>query len=573
MRSRTRAFVWLPALLVLSACEDPASGPAAPPAFDAVAEATEGMVVSGSPYATEAGVRMLEKGGNAVDAAVAAAFVLAVAEPTQSGLGGRTQLLFRRADGLTQGIDGGTEVPADYDPGRAPTGETGRSAVGIPGTVAALTRLLAEHGSLPLADVLRPAVEWAREGIVLPEGEEERIRRLVEEEGPGSDVAELFALEAGGSPAPVDIASARRDPPTSEGSGRATLIQPALARTLRAVSEDGRAGFYEGAVAARMAEDLASGGGFVSESDLAGYRALDAPVGRARVGDFEIVGTYLPASGVTVAQILSVLDRSDLPPDEAGWAELVVGALLAGFEDRETAEEMEPGVAIAWLTSDSLAERRAAEIARGSGGGSASGGRSADTEAVTGAAGAPNATDALEPPFTTHVSVADGEGNVVALTQSLGPSGGARVVTPDLGFLYASTLGGYLTAGGPGYRPWSSQAPVVVLREGEPVFVMGGAGARRIISALVTTLSRILHRGETLRQAMGAPRLHPTGGRILVEDGWDVAVALKAGGYDVEPRERSYFARLNVIGLGGDAMVGIAQPGWSGASAGGPARE
>lgn len=521
------------------------------PSFSPTAVSSRGMVVTGSPYATEAGVRTLEAGGNAIDAAVAAAFALAVAEPTQSGLGGRTQLLLRTASGAVIAIDGGTEVPAGYDGNTAPTGDTGYAAVGIPGTVAALLTAHEAHGTLSRETVLAPAVEWAERGVLLPDGEGRRLRDLILEEGPESTLARLFSMD------PDDL-----------------LVQPALAGTLRIIAADGHDGFYRGEVATTMADDIGVGGGYVRASDLAAYRPRHALIGRTTVGEIEVVGSYLPASGVTVAEILGILDRV-VPEvggvralDEGAWAVLVADALVAGFEDREIAESMAPEAAVAWLTSDTLLERRAREITAAETvvssrrWGQAGGGQQTQAGAMA------RAID--EPPFTSHLSVADAEGNVVALTQSLGPTGGARVATPELGFLYASTLGGYLTAGGPGYRPWSSQAPLLVLGEDGPLMVAGGAGARRIISALVTTLSRVLHRGMGVEEALTSPRLHPTGGRIYVEEGWGVEGRMAEEGREVVPRERSYFARLNLIEVGPVVWKGIAEPEWSGASAAGP---
>lgn len=527
------------------------------PAHSAAAISGSGMVVSGSPYATEAGVRMLEAGGNAVDAAVAAAFALAVAEPTQSGLGGRTQILVRMADGRVRGIDGTTQVPAGYDPAAAPEGEHGHGAVGIPGTVAALARALELAGTLPLASVLAPAIEFARDGIALPEGEARRLAAVAGELDPDSEVARVFLKDG--------------SVPHEPGE---TLVQPDLASVLEALAAEGPDVFYRGAVARAMAADMAAHGGFVTAADLADYRAVDAPVGEGRFAGARVFGSYLPASGVTVIGILQTLER--LAPDaadEGAWAAAVAEALLAGFEDRETAEDgRTPGDAVAWLTSDSLADRRAREIAdklrRVGAGGEAP------------AASVPPAAfdDGSEPAFTTHVSVADADGNAVALSQSLGPTLGARVVTPGLGFLYASTLGGYLTGGGPGYRPWSSQAPLIVARDGvegvpESLLVIGGAGSRRILSALVSTMARYLRHGEPLEAALAAPRLHPAGGRVDVEEGWAAADALQAAGYEVALREPSYFARLNAVEyLTPIGFRGVGEPRWSESAAGGPRR-
>lgn len=520
----------------------------------ATARSSAGMVVTGSPYATEAGVRMLEKGGNAVDAAVAAAFGLAVAEPTQSGLGGRTQMLVRLADGTVHGIDGTTEVPAGYDPASAPEGEHGHGAVGIPGSVAALARALAEHGTLPLAEVIAPAAAWARSGIALPAGEAARIAALASDLDPASEIARVFLGPDGAPPAAGD-----------------TLVQPDLADVLDALARDGEEAFYRGEIARRIVEDMAAHGGFLTAGDLAGYRAADSEVGTGRFADVEVVGSYLPASGVTVIEILQILDRVGLPRDDEGrWAAGLAEALLAGFEDREIAEDLPADRAVAWLTSDSLADRRAAAVLDRL--------RSLEMASTAGAgvvAGASAAAidDGSEPAFTTHVSVADTFGNVVSVTQSLGPTMGARVVTPGLGFVYASTLGGYLAGGGPGYRPWSSQAPLIVLRDARPVLVIGGAGSRRILSALVSTLVRVFDEGMELDAALAVPRLHAAGDRIEVQEGWSAAAALAALGYRTEEREPSYFARLNAVAiLSGGTFLGAGEPRWSESTARGPRR-
>lgn len=543
--------------LMVGACAGPdgrdvARADAGSPAFAASATSSAGMVVTGSPYATEAGVRVLEAGGNAVDAAVAAAFGLAVAEPTQSGLGGRTQMLLRMADGTVRGIDGTTQVPAVYDAATAPKGEHGHGAVGIPGTVAALTRALSEHGTLPLATVLGPAVGFARDGIALPAGEARRLAGVASELDPSSEVARLFY---GPGVTPLEAGAA--------------LVQPELAAVLQALADEGPDAFYRGDIARRIAEDMAAHGGFVTLKDLADYRAVESDVGRGTFAGAEVVGSYLPASGVTVIEILQIVDRLEMAPsDEGMWAATLAEALLAGFEDRESAEAtLSPPEAVAWLTSDSLAERRAGEIAS-----------KLRVDAVTAmnphsGISATAFDDGSEPAFTTHISVADTFGNVVALTQSLGPTLGARVVTPGLGFLYASTLGGYLTGGGPGYRPWSSQAPLVVVREGTPTLVIGGAGSRRILSALVGTLTRALREGVPLDQALSGPRLHPTGPRVDVQEGWAAAEALERLGYEVTLRESSYFARLNAVEILSPRFFrGVGEPRWSESAAGGPRR-
>ena len=189
-------------------------------------------------------------------------------------------------------------------------------------------------------------------------------------------------------------------------------------------------------------------------------------------------------------------------------------------------------------------------------------------------------SDAPESPNTTHVSVVDADGMAVAMTQSLGPTGGSRVATQGLGFLYAATLGGYLGVVEPGDRPWSSQSPLIALRDGRPAYVMGGAGARRIISALVGTIVRLEVEGMSSEAAIAAPRLHPAASAWRFERSEDSevdppgAALARAAGHDVRvlPTD-DYFARLNIITIDASTgtMTGIADPRWAWGAASGPA--
>ncbi len=496
----------------------------------------EGMVVSGSPPATEAGAAILAAGGNAADAAVAVALALAVTEPSQSGLGGRTQIVFRTPDGTLGGIDATSVVPASYDPATAPEGEQGHGAVGIPGMVAGLGRLHGEHGVLPWTDVVAPALTLATVGFELPSGEAARWSASAEALAAHPSAAALFLDAEGRPPAAGDM-----------------VDQPELAAVLQTLAEEGADAFYRGWIADSVAADMARNGGYVRSADLRGYRALDAVLARGRFGAFDLVGTWLPAGGATTIEALQILHAAGRGPDAgpASWAVALAGALTHAYADRDSVQDADPGEAVAWITSDSLARRHADELT----------------------AAAPS-SDAGEPDHTTHVAVVDRDGFVVALTQSLGPQFGAMVATPSLGFLYASTLGGYLAEGGPGTRAWSSQSPMIALRDGEPVLTLGGGGGRRIISAAVGAVARTAA-GADLADALTAPRLHPTGGTVYVDGRWDPAVvpALEAAGWSVEVRERSYFARLNAVARDSTgAWVGVADPVWTNGAASGPLR-
>lgn len=496
----------------------------------------DGMVVSGSALASQVGADVLAAGGNAVDAAVATAFALSVVEPTMSGLGGRTQMLIRTPAGDYFGIDGTTEVPASYPVGAMPADDdaSGWGTVAIPGTVAALAAALEAHGTWPLARVMEPAIALA-DGFTLPGPEAERIADASSALRQSEGTRTTF-LHADGSP-------------YAGGEG---FAQPALAAVLRAIAREGPSAFYTGDIARRMADDVTANGGWLRYEDLASYRAEPAVIPRGSYRGTDIVGTYLPASGATTIETLHILENFDLSGivGTPEWAALVAQALVLAFEDRAEAME-DPAVGARELTSKARAKRL--------------------SERVRAPAGVGEET--FESANTTHLSVVDGHGGVVALTQSVGPLMGAKVATPGLGFVYAATMG-YLGDLKPGDRPMSSQSPLILERDGEPVLVLGGAGARRILSAIVAVLSRILDAHTPLADAMAAPRLHPTSGRVDVEvrpgAAWSEAdiADLRALGFEVRPRdEPTYFARINAIGREDGFWVGVSDPRWTGRAA------
>jgi gamma-glutamyltranspeptidase/glutathione hydrolase len=483
---------------------------------------------------------MLAQGGNAVDAAVAAAFALAVTEPSQSGLGGRTHVLIRTPDGRFAGLDGWTEVPATLV--TALTGESdtvyGYATIAVPGTVGALTLLQRQHGSLSLGEVMAPAIGLAEHGFPLSPGEASRIQAAAQRlrQFPGSRRA---FLKPGGDP-------------YTAGEG---FAQPDLARVLRAIAAGGDSAFYQGWIADSIAADMARHGGSVRRQDLARYRPDEARIVRGSYRGYDLVGTYLPASGVTVIEALQILENFDLAgrTGTALWASLVSQALLASFVDRAESQRLPPEPEAAKLTSKEWAARKAKTLRAGRTG--------------------PSGFDA---DHTTHLSEVDRNGMVVALTQSLGPNLGSKVVTPGLGFLYAATMG-YLPAGAPGERPFSSQAPVMVLRAGRPAYVTGGGGGRRIVSASVQVLSRLIDQQLPLVQALAAPRLHPTDDRLILEHrdraAWPPAVrdSLRTLGFTLGSNgDGAYFARLHAIAwdAASQRWVAAADDRWFGAAAG-----
>ncbi len=524
--------------------EHPAYGPGQ------LARSTHGMVVSGAPLATDVGVQVLESGGNAVDAAVATAFALSVVEPSMSGLGGRTQILLRTAAGEYAGIDGTTEVPAGAPAEPAAEEDLyGFATIGVPGTVAALAMAHAAHGTRPWAELIAPAIALAEGGFALPAGAAERIAGVADQLREFESSARYFLKPDG-----------------SIYGGGERLVQPELARTLRAIAEGGADAFYQGWIADSVAADMERGGGYVRRDDLADYEARRSLVVRGSYRGHELVGTYLPASGATTIEALHILERFNLT-DRAGtpeWLALTAQALLLSFEDRT--KDLGTVIEQAYtLASKEWAATRAEQVE--------------DPGAAQSVAMSPGALAALgaaESAHTTHLSVADGDGGLVALTQSLGPTMGSKVAARGLGFVYAATMG-YLGSLPPGARPFSSQSPLIVLKDGEPAYVLGAAGARRIISAIVEVVSRVVDEELCLADAMALPRFHPTPEVIYIEGRraatWSAADMAELASFGLTPKARAsapYFARIHGIEFDAptEAYIGVADPRGSGSARG-----
>ena len=536
------------------------------PPVAATSRSSLGAVVSQAPLASQVGVRVLEQGGNAVDAAVATAFALAVVEPTNSGLGGRTQILIRTASADIAAIDATTQVPQNYPIDSVPpaTASGGYGMIGVPGTVAGLARALDLHGSWPLERVLEPAIELAEEGFPLPAGQARAIAsvadRLAQFEGSRS-----YFLRADGSPYEVGDLFVQRD----------------LGQTLRQIAEGGADAFYRGSIADRIAEDMAAHGGFVTREDLADYQARDATVVRGSYRGYELVGTYLPAAGANTIEMLQILEHFDLAAvaGTSEWAAIVAQVLLIGFQDRlaDLAQMGPPETfPLAENARTLVSPERAAQHASQIRPFRISSRQPRDT--VTRAGEFP-------PGHTTHLSVVDGQGGAVTLTQSLGPTLGSRVATQGLGFAYAATMG-YLSgdarsagvrALGPGDRASSRQSPLLALRNGELRFVLGASGARRILSGIVQVTSRMVDQGLPLEEAMAAQRVHiePSDPKILhmqVRDygAWspEQLADLRAFGFDVRDENPQSFGNVSAIALDtlSGEWVGAANPGTAGAA-------
>lgn len=509
-----------------------------------------GMVSAAHPLATDAGVRMLDLGGNAADAAVAVAFAIAVVEPTMNSIGGRNQILVRTPDGAFHGIDGTTQAPWDYDFETAPQASYGYAVIGIPGALAGLIRLHEEHGSLSLAQVMEPAIEYAENGYRLLPGDARR--------------------QAAGASQALEFPGTARAYYKGDGSpyhAGEVFRQPDYAATLRKIAIGGRDVFYEGEIAQAMASDLSANGAVIDLDDLKQYEAEDNRIVRGSYRGYELVGTDVPAAGVLSIQALHIMEQFDPSSmSEAEWFAIAGQALQ--MAQRELGVLGTDSAAVR-ATSKEYAATLAAEIAAP--------GRAA---AGNGSPLPPLGPRDDHQGHTTHLSTADADGMFVSLTQTLGPNMGSKVVTPGLGFLYASTLGGYLgTMTEPGMRARSNINPFMVLKDGEVFLVLGAAGGGMIPPAVVHAISRVIDFGMDLPQALAEPRVAGGFGSAALNAettpgiGWsdDEMDDMRGLGLEINAVARSgAFGRVH--GIQYDAAtkmwIGAADPDWEGSARG-----
>jgi gamma-glutamyltranspeptidase/glutathione hydrolase len=510
-------------------------------------ENQQGMIAAAHPLATQAGIAILEKGGNAVDAAVASAFALAVVEPSMSGLGGRLQAIVHLPDGEVRGIDATTQAPMSYDAATAPKGSYGYATIGIPGVVAGLTSLSDAYGNLTLEEVMAPAISYAEEGFALLPGEAARHAMAVEE---------LLEFDGSRQYFIVNDSLTR-----TEGT---LLVQPDLAATLKAIAKGGADAFYRGAIAQQIIADIQANGGVLDMEDLANYRALDAEILHSSYRGYDFYALSMPSYGAITLEIMNILENMPMQEvSEADWAANMYLAIERAYQDRGKQYADSIGI----LISKEYARQAAEEIMEMS-----------PVSRLERLGDVP-ASWLADVGHTTHLSTADSSGMMVALTQSLGPNMGSKVATPGLGFLYAVTLGGYLGEFEPGQRAASHISPVVISRKGQPFMALGAAGGSRIISAITSVSSRVIDRNLPLFDALAAPRVHPDDAdSVLVEThegmGWqdEILQAMEERGMMLhEVDDVARFGRVHAVQFDQESgiWIGAADPDWEGA-AGGP---
>jgi gamma-glutamyltranspeptidase/glutathione hydrolase len=486
-----------------------ADGTQLPPELETrVARSDYGMVATGSPEATMAGVEILERGGNAVDAAAAAALALGVSDPDASGLGGITYLLVHLADGPTVAVDGSAVAPVAVDNARLQAikdagEEHGYELVAVPTTLAVLDTALTRFGTMDLATVLEPAIKIAEDGYRLSS-----LQILwTEKYLPGilaSEYLRFIALEDGrhlGRPGDLHC-------------------RPDLLRTLQRLAREGVESFYRGNIAAEIDADMRRQGGFLRRSDLVRTRTrMRSPL----TVDYRGVTVHAfppPGAGPALVQTLEILKEFPselLAEDSPTRHHVLLEASRIALVDGRRSAAMSQGP---WGRTSHDSASHAADWAR-----AITPGRRLPREAL-GPQPDPSCAASVGE-STTQVSVVDSEGNVVSLTQTIGQSFGAAVATPGLGFPYNALLEafnfdrpecpGFLR---PGTLIETDMTPTIALRGRELVAALGSPGSNRIPAIVATVLSHMIDRGMALGDAVAAPRVlwgGVTGLRAFVE--------------------------------------------------------
>lgn len=473
--------------------------------------ARNGMVASQERTASQVGLDILKAGGNAVDAAVAVGFALAVTLPRAGNIGGGGFMLVHlTAPAKTVAIDyretapAGTSRDVFLDENGAYSVQKAQSsglAVGVPGTVAGLAMAHAQYGSgrFSLADLIAPAIALAREGVAVDDDLADSLPHAERRLGRWPATRQIFF---------------RRDGRVLGRGDR--LIQPELAETLAAIARLGPSGFYEGATAERLVAAVASAGGRMTLEDLRSYRAIEREPVRGRFRGREILSMPPPSSGgVHIIQILNVLEGFPLAEwgqNSAQTIHVMAEAMKHAYADR--AEHLgDPDfvkVPVLGLTSPAYAARIRERISLES---------AQPAQQIR-----PGAPHAFESDQTTHFSVVDRDGNAVSNTYTLNFSYGLGLVVEGAGFLLNNELddfaaapgaanaygmlGGAANAPGPGKRPLSSMSPTIVLENGEVAFVTGSPGGSRIITIVLQALLDMIEHGMNPAESAISPRIH-----------------------------------------------------------------
>jgi gamma-glutamyltranspeptidase/glutathione hydrolase len=565
-------------LLIVASCLPAAAqerGVYTPPALDAIhaVAAEHGMVVAQEKIAARIGADVLRRGGNAVDAAVATGFAMAVTYPRAGNIGGGGFMVIHSVDhhedvaiDYRETAPGATTPDIFLGPDGKPDPTKSRDSalgIGVPGTVAGLALALEKYGSgkFTLAELLKPAIEAARDGLPLEDDMADTLPGIYRRLARWPASAKIFSRSDGG--------------PLHQGD---LLVQSDLAATLSAIAEQGPRGFYEGPVAEKLAKAVRDAGGILTPEDLKSYAAAIRTPVRGSYRGYDIVSMPLSSSGgVVLLEMLNILEGfplSDMKQGSAPELHVLIEAMKRAYADRarylgDPAFVSAPVMA---LTSKDYAARQRASI---------------DLDRATPWTDALSALPPREGSNTTHFSVVDSQGNAVSNTYTLNFPYGVGMVAEGTGVMLNNELDDFTAAPGasnafglvgfeanlpgPGKRPLSSMSPTIVLKDNKPVLVTGSPGGSRIISTVLQVIVNVLDYHMDVAAAVDAPRLHHQWlpDEVRIERGFaeDTLAELKARGHQlVEPMGQT---SANSIAVTPNGLLGAPDPRTRGAEAAG----
>lgn len=511
--------------------------------------ARRAMVVAEEDLATEVGVSVLRSGGNAVDAAVAVGFALAVTHPYAGNIGGGGFMLIRMADGRTTFIDFREKAPAAathdmyLNASGVPTRDSmvGWRSVGVPGTVRGLALANKKYGREPWAELVKPAVSLATNGFPVSKWQMDswhrsspllsqfpESKRIFLKDGDYYDWQELFK-------------------------------QPELARTLERIAQLGAADFYDGETAHILASEMAKNGGLIALADLHNYQAVERTPLEGDYKGYQVITSPPPSSGgVGLLQMLAMLNGTGYQKSGAGSAvsyHYIAEVMRRYFADRSKylGDPDFVNVPIAGLLAPAYIESRRATI---------SADRATPAEQIV-----PGITAANEGTNTTHYNVVDGEGNAVAVTYTLNNGYGSGVTVPGAGFLLNDEMDDFAAKPGepnmfglvqgesnaiaPGKRPLSSMTPTIILKDGKPFMILGAPGGPVIITAVFQVILNVIDFGMNPQDAIDFPRIHDQWkpDRLDAESAIspDTVAQLQRMGYRTQTADPNEKARVELI--------------------------
>ncbi|HGA5566327.1 TPA: gamma-glutamyltransferase [Salmonella enterica subsp. diarizonae serovar 61:l,v:z35] len=570
MKPTFMRWVAIAALLAGGTFSAVANPPVAPPVSYGVEEdvfhpvrATQGMVASVDVMATQVGVDILKQGGNAVDAAVAVGYALAVTHPQAGNLGGGGFMLLRTKDGATTAIDFREMAPAGatrdmfLDEQGNPDSKkslTSPLASGTPGTVAGLSLALEKYGSLPLNSVVRPAIKLAQEGFIVNDALADDLKTYGSEVLPHHENSKAIFWKDG--------------EPLKKGD---KLVQKDLANSLTMIAENGPDAFYKGDIARQIAQQMQQNGGLITTDDLAAYQAVERTPVSGEYRGYQIFSMPPPSSGgIHNVQILNILENFDMNKYGFGSADAI--QIMAEAEKYAYADRSEylgdpDFVNVPWqaLTSKTYAKSIAGQIDI--------------NKAKPSSEIRPGKLAPYESDQTTHFSVVDKDGNAVAVTYTLNTTFGTGIVAGNTGILLNNQMddfsakpgvpnvyglvGGEANAIGPKKRPLSSMSPTIVVKDGKTWLVTGSPGGSRIITTVLQMVVNTIDFGMNVAEATNAPRFHHQWlpDELRVEKGFspDTLKLLEQKGQKVALKEAMGSTQSIMVGPDGE-LYGASDP-------------